>query len=265
MGHQPKTAVGFVTSDGVPVPVVTADEMRRLDAQAERAGYRLEQMVEHAGRHLADLATALGAWPGGAPRTVVLAGSGGNAAGVLVAARHIANAGGQVTAILTTEPEDAGAAVSGQLGLLALSGATALGPSAVIPADADLVLDGLVGYGLLAALRGPHRKLVEQLHSDRGPREALVLSLDIPSGLHPDQGRMFDPLVRPAGTMTVALPKQGLLDEIAGDIWLADIGIPRGVFDLAGVEPPPRALAAEGLMRLTRKYDASPDLRGDGE
>lgn len=164
MGRQPNAAVGFVAPDGDPVPVVTAEQMRRLDAEAERAGYRREQMVEHAGRHLADLATALGAWPGGAQRTVVLAVSSGTGAGVLVAALHTANAGGQVTAILTTEPEDVGAAVSRQLDLLAHSGAAALGPSALLPADADLVLDGLIGYGLLAALRGPHRKLVEQLH-----------------------------------------------------------------------------------------------------
>jgi len=241
--------------------------MRRVDAHAERAGYRLDQMVEHAGRHLADLATALGTWVG-SPRTVALAGTGGNGAGVLVAARHIANAGGRVSVILTTEPANADATVLRQLGLLALSGAEILGPSAVIPTEADLVLDGLVGYGLLAALRGPHRKLVEQLHSDSGPRDALVLSLDVPSGLHPDQGQTSPdeehppgPLVHPAATMTVALPKRGLLDEIAGDIWLADIGIPRAVFGLAEVEPPPQLLAMKGLVRLTRKHATSTGRR----
>lgn len=254
MGHQPRTAVGFVTSEGAPVPVVTAEEMRRLDTQAERASYRLGQMVEHAGRHLADLALSLGAWTGGSPHTVVLAGTGGNGAGVLVAARHLANAGGQVEVILTTDPSEATGATLTQLSLISLTGATVQGPSATIPASADLVLDGLVGYGLSAALRGPHRSLVERVQSESGPHEALLLSLDIPSGLHPDQGHVFSPLMRPAGTMTVALPKMGLLDEIAGDVWLADIGIPRGVFAVAGVEPPPEALAARGLMRLARRY-----------
>lgn len=107
MSRELKTAVGFTAPDGATIPVVTAAEMRRLDVEAERAGYRLDQMVEHAGRYLADLAISLGAWSGGAPRTVVLAGTGGNGAGALAAGRHLANAGGQVTVILTTDPVEA--------------------------------------------------------------------------------------------------------------------------------------------------------------
>ncbi|ELZ87264.1 sugar kinase [Haloferax elongans ATCC BAA-1513] len=42
--------------------------------------------------------------------------------------------------------------------------------------------------------------------------------------------------VEPDTTLTLALPKTGLATAEAGDLLLADIGIPRGVYDSLGID-----------------------------
>ena len=72
------------------LPAVTAAQMREVDrAMVEDFHIELVQMMENAGRNLADLAVR----HFGPRSTVVLAGSGGNGGGGLVAARHLANRG----------------------------------------------------------------------------------------------------------------------------------------------------------------------------
>lgn len=247
--------IGFETPRRSRVPVVTVAEMRALDAAAEVAGYGLPQMVEHAGRHLANLCHLLGAWPRHAPpRVVVLAGSGGNGAGVLAAARHLANAGASVKIRLGQSAAESNAAVARQLDYLTASRVTISSPGSRIPRGADLILDGLVGYGLHGPLRGENRELVEELAGMSARHSALVVSLDVPSGLNPDTGIEEGVAVHPAATLAVALPKCGLLHPEAGDVWLADIGLPRHLFSAAEVPAPPVEIAANGLTQLSRRF-----------
>jgi NAD(P)H-hydrate epimerase len=87
----------FALADGQPVPAVTAAQMREVDrAMIEDFRIELVQMMENAGRNLADLA-----WTRYAPGTVVvLAGPGGNGGGGLAAARHLLNRGADVAVVL---------------------------------------------------------------------------------------------------------------------------------------------------------------------
>jgi len=238
--------------------VVTAAEMRALDAMAEAAGYGLTEMVEHAGRHLADLCHLLGAWPPRTLRVVILAGAGGNGAGALAAGRHLANAGASVKVVLGQPASEHGPAVSRQLEFLAAARMASAPPGSALPSGADLILDGLVGYGLRGSLRGAKRRLVQEVAAMGARQSALVISLDVPSGLDPDTVRQPDLAIRPAATLAIALPKHGLLDPNAGDIWLADIGIPRSLFAAAGVAEPPTEVAMSGLIPLSRVRGASP-------
>ncbi len=74
----------------VALPALTAEQMREVDRVAvEELGIELVQMMENAGRSLADLAIRIF----GPESVTVLAGSGGNGGGGLVAARHLANRG----------------------------------------------------------------------------------------------------------------------------------------------------------------------------
>lgn len=58
-------------------------------------------------------------------------------------------------------------------------------------------------------------------------------------------------------TMTLALPKPGLGAAQSGDIWLADLGIPLGVFKRVGVEIPPCIFEDGPLVHLNRKLSGA--------
>ncbi len=54
-----------------------------------------------------------------------------------------------------------------------------------------------------------------------------MLALDTPSGLDVTTGRQSAPCVRAGATMTLALPKTGLVGSaVTGRLYLADISVP---------------------------------------
>ena len=237
----------FRSEDGIAVPAVSVQEMREIDRIAvEDTGPTLLQMMEHAGLNLALLAIEMLGPEWRRRRVIVLAGAGGNGGGGICAARHLANRGVDVLAVTTDAPARADGALGQQL--MALGEA----PANVIPfseafdvALADLVIDAVVGYSLRGAPRGPVMALVRAT----GAAAAPVLSLDIPSGVDADSGETAGVAVSPRATLTLALPKYGLRAENAGELWLADLGIPPGVYARAGLtfEPP---FGASGRVRL---------------
>lgn len=219
-----------------PVPAVTADEMRAVDRVAvEETGPPLLSMMENAGRGLAERTLATGDGP-----VVVLAGGGGNGGGGLCAARHLHDHGRPVAVCLDRPPADLEGAVATQHRTLAATPVPVLDPAAwnggPLAAVADrlgapgVVVDAVVGYGLTDPLRGTAADLIGACES--APR---VVSLDVPTGVDATTGAAPGPAVAPDATLTLALPKTGLVST-GGDLWLADIGIPPVVFERAGVD-----------------------------
>jgi NAD(P)H-hydrate epimerase len=98
--------------------------------------------------------------------------------------------------------------------------------------DPDLILDAVIGYGLTDAPRGPTRELIAWMTEVPAP----VISLDVPSGLDATTGDTPGDAVQAVTTLTLALPKTGLVSPLAGDLWLADLGIPSEVYATAGVQ-----------------------------
>ncbi len=223
----------FWTVDGRSVPAVTVEEMREIDRVAvEETGPSLLQMMEHAGLELARAALDMLGERWAESRVVVLAGSGGNGGGGLCAARHLATRGVSVLAVLSRSAAAMEGAVAEQLRTLAEA------PARVIPwsdafdvGEADLVVDAVIGYSLREAPIGATMALIRAAQAAAAP----VLSLDVPSGLDPDNGDVPGVAVRPDRTLTLALPKVGLRRENAGDLHLADLGIPPGVYARAGL------------------------------
>ncbi len=130
-------------------PCVTAEQMAEVDrAMVEDYGISLLQMMENAGRNLARLARDrfFGGDPRGA-RVVVLAGTGGNGGGALVAARHLCNWGADVKVRLSADRVSLSSVTRDQLGILEAMGVSFGGPDALPSGDmVDLVVDGIIGY-----------------------------------------------------------------------------------------------------------------------
>lgn len=205
---------------GRVLPALTADQMREVDrVMVDDLHIGLIQMMENAGRNLADLAQHryLPA------EVVVLAGPGGNGGGGLVAARHLANRGVQVRVVLASEDPKL-PAVKRQLDILRRMDVPL---SAEPPDHSDLVVDALLGYSLRGNPHGRAASLIAWANAGSTP----VLSLDTPSGLDVTTGAAATPCIRADATLTLALPKLGLVGSPqVGELYLADISVPAQVY-----------------------------------
>jgi NAD(P)H-hydrate epimerase len=247
---------------GKGIPALTTEQMAEVDRiMIEDYGIRLVQMMENAGRNLAELARRrLGGQVVG-KRILVICGAGNNGGGGMVAARHLSNWGAQVQVKLATRSEKLKDVPAGQwqvlqamrlvrslspeAGLLSPEG-IALSPHLVHP---ELILDALIGYGLTGNPRGQAEEWITWMNRSGSP----VLALDAPSGLDTTSGVPGDPCVRASATFTLALPKTGLLAPEArpfvGELFLADISVPPALYRRIGLEVPPLFLS-DTILRL---------------
>jgi NAD(P)H-hydrate epimerase len=217
---------GLPTMAADDVSAVTAEQMRAVDrAMVEDFHIDLVQMMENAGRNFADLALRLFR-----PSSVtVLAGPGGNGGGGLVAARHLTNRGAAVSVTLARGEDKLTPVTSRQLDILTRMGV----PIEADPPASDLVLDTLIGYSLRGAPSGRAAELIRWANRQPSP----VLSLDTPSGLDVTTGMAGQPCIKATATLTLALPKTGLLaaPRQVGRLYLADISVPRVVYERLGL------------------------------
>ncbi len=191
-------------------------------------GITLIQMMENAGRNLADLASRMLGGDVRGKRVTVFCGSGNNGGGGLVAARHLHNWGAEVLYKVIANPDMMKETPMHQLRILQAMG---LKNDGVINLEGvDLVIDALIGYGLIGNPRGPVAAWIEHINASNCP----VLALDTPSGLDTTSGTPGNPCIRARATLTLALPKTGLLTEQArpyvGELYLADIGVPAELY-----------------------------------
>lgn len=222
----------FVTEDGVVVPAVTAERMREIDRIAmEETGPNLFQMMENAGRTLASQTIALlgAGWRGA--QVVVLAGSGGNGGGGICGARHLANRNVSVGLVLS-EPSSLGDVPTFQRKVFRSTRAREIDATEVAREQPDVIVDALIGYGLREAPRGCAADLIAWANASGAP----ILSLDLPSGMNATTGQCPGACMQPSATLTLALPKTGLAIGATGDLWLADLGIPRAAYERASVD-----------------------------
>lgn len=232
--------------DSASVPAVSAATMAEVDRLAvDEFGIDLLQMMEQAGSHLAELVRLeLGGDLRGR-RVIVAAGPGNNGGGGLAAARHLANRGASVRVVLARPVNRLSAAGHHQIAtLLQMAVECCVAIYDVSDAEleeelagADGAVDAILGYRAAGEPRGEARLLVERLAGAGAP----VISLDLPSGIDPDTGDAAGIAVCAAATLTLALPKTGLLSpsgrEHAGKTYLADIGLPAALYRRLEIEP----------------------------
>lgn len=216
------------------LPIVTPDEMRAIDQAASRTT-PVDVLIERAGAAVARTALRM---LGGAygRRVVVIAGPGNNGRDGAVAARRLRERGAAVTVIAASE----------------------------VPAeirDADLVIDAAYGTGFRGEWPAP------------SVGSALVLAVDIPSGVDGATGRACGAVVRADRTVTFAALKPGLVMQpgrsLAGVIEVADIGLSLGAVRTHRIEEldvaawrRPRPLAAHKWQAGVFALAGSPGMTG---
>lgn len=238
-----RDAFGFPLAVGFPA--IDAPGMTEVDLLMVRSyGITLPQMMENAGRALA-LVARRRYLPGdlAGRHVVVLAGSGGNGGGAMVAARRLAGWGARVSLVLSAGAEKLRGVPADQCAILRAMGVT---PKEAPTAPAELILDGLIGYSLRGAPGGRASELIGWANRQGAP----VLALDVPSGFDAIRGRVRDPVIRADATLTLGLPKCGLqadsVADVVGALYLADISVPPALY-----------------RRLSRPLDVPPFADGD--
>lgn len=163
--------------------------------------------------------TVIGALPNVVGRRIVLlVGSGNNGGDALWAGRFLAQRGAAVTAILL-DPQRAHPA--GLAVLRRTNARIVTGERAEIE-RADVVIDGIVGIGARPPLRGAAAVLAERVNN----APALVVAVDLPSGVDPETGATPGVAIRADITVTFGAAKTGLLlADATGDLVVADLGL----------------------------------------
>jgi NAD(P)H-hydrate epimerase len=198
--------------------VIPLPEVRVLDLNAEALGVPTAQLMENAGRALAEHCAPLAQQAG----VLVLAGPGNNGGDGLVAARHLA---AQRIAVEVVTPVSPGgwrtALARGAFGQLPPQvpvkfNATAADVERAL-ARGPVVLDALLGAGLSGELREPYRGIVEVLSRTK----ARVVAVDVPTGFGGATTYV------PRETVTFHDIKDGMSEATCGRVRVVDIGIPR--------------------------------------
>jgi NAD(P)H-hydrate epimerase len=246
--------------------ILTAKQMREADRRTiEEVGVPSLLLMENAGLQVvAAMDAKFGNLSG--RRVAVLCGRGNNGGDGMVVARTLRQRNLDVLVFLVGRVAD----VKGDartklesLGQLALPVVEVTDEAdwerqAAAIGSRDLIVDALFGTGLSSPLSGLPRRVVEVVNA----LSASVVSIDLPSGLSADSSDVIGPCIRASLTVTLAAPKLPLALspglEMAGDVVIADIGIPADVIE--ALEPPDlRLVTAESLRPLVseRRPDAN--------
>ncbi|MFH1610007.1 MAG: NAD(P)H-hydrate dehydratase [Candidatus Bipolaricaulota bacterium] len=198
--------------------VFSAETMRTMDARAAELGVAALVLMESAGRGAAE---EIRDWRPelSAKRVLALCGKGGNGGDALSAARWLGLWGADVRAVVLGKP--AGAAADEERAftasfpgkLLSVREVAELDEARAWLAEADLVLDGILGIGLSQGAQGLARAAIEFLADAQVP----VVAMDVPSGLLADSGAVPGPAVRAELTLAMGgLKPCHLLPPAAG-------------------------------------------------
>lgn len=238
----------FFTDEGLSIPVVSANQMKEIDRIAlEETGPNLFQMMENTGGNLAELVKRI-LQSEKKKKIIVLAGAGGNGGGGLCAARHLFNWDYDVTVCLTDFEKIKGVPKY-QLHILNSTNVKIISIDELKNEEGDLIVDSIIGYNLSGE---PNGSALEMINWLRG-QLSVVVSLDVPSGINATSGAKSKTYVKPDLTLTLALPKSGLLPEVTGELFLSDIGIPVSLYERIGLVFPKGIFNKDRIIKLNQR------------
>jgi len=221
-------------------PTLTSRQVAEVDRLAqERFGISVEWLMEAAGWQVARFCLR---------RTAVVCGVGNNAGDGLAAARHLHRWGrlSGVSCVDASRLHGAAALERDALRKLGVEISTELNLE-----GAEVVVDAIFGTGLSRAPEGNFAAWIDAINNSG----SQVVAIDVPSGLDADTGVAYAPCVRATTTVTLGLAKPGLLSghgpARAGDVWVADIGVPFEAYAAIGVEVPRHLFAKSDRFQLS--------------
>ncbi|HET7216514.1 MAG TPA: NAD(P)H-hydrate dehydratase [Vicinamibacterales bacterium] len=219
--------------------VVNTEQMREADRRTiEDIGIPSIVLMENAGRQ--SVAAMEAAFEDlAASRVAVVCGRGNNGGDGFVVARTLVQRGVDTSVFLLGSVADvrgdarANLEVLGRLGMtvVEITNAQEWELNFTQITDCDLVVDAILGTGFRGQLSG----LLETVVADLNALGVPIVAIDLPTGISADTAQLEGPAVEASMTVTLGAPKIPLVlppaDAHAGDLVIADIGIPLPLFD----------------------------------
>jgi len=214
---------------------LSSSEIAALDSNSEYLGVSTLQLMEIAGRSIADEVEARF---GRGASVTVFGGTGRNGGDGMVAARHLSARGFKVLFVLVGDErliKDT-SVLANWTTLRAMKSTVKLETcqdSSIIPKfDSDVLIDAMLGTGMHGKLRQPLLRAVQMVNSCAG----FKIALDVPTGIDSDTGEILGEAVRANFTVTLHAMKRGFSrsKQYWGEVKVVDIGIPQEASMYAG-------------------------------
>jgi len=219
----------------MPNSPLSSAEASVLDRNSEYLGVSTLQLMENAGRSVAD---AISNRFGAGSSVLVYSGVGRNGGDGMVVARHLAARKFNVTLRLVgdsriiTDP----IVLQNWFALRSMSSSVKVeecrDSSQLSESDSDVLVDAVLGTGVKGKLRQPILSAVQVINGSRG----FKVAVDVPTGIDSDTGEILGEAVRANLTVTFHAIKTGLMKaaNFCGELNVADIGIPPEAAIFAG-------------------------------
>ena len=166
-------------------------------------------------------------------KILAICGTGNNGGDAMVAARHLASLNLNLKVILLGDPasiktDEASTnyqiinKMNRTIELVKLKNIDTKIKKEIL--DADIVIDGIFGTAIKGDILNPHLSIIKLINKSTG----YVISVDIPSGLNPDNGETVSQCIKADTTITFHRIKSGLINnyQYTGNLILKKIGIP---------------------------------------
>lgn len=221
--------------------ILNSDQMRKCDRITiedlkvpgiilmENAGISVVNVIEEVIEEINEL------------RYLVVCGRGNNGGDGFVVARHLKRRGTSVEVILVGHAEQLKGDALANYQMLKvytsdihiITTEEELSQKRSLFIEADIIIDALFGTGLSTAIEGIYSAVVEEINK----HDAIVISIDTPSGLSSDTNKIIGPCVNADITVTLATMKWCHIfppaEYMCGEVFVKDIGIPKYVLEQA--------------------------------
>jgi NAD(P)H-hydrate epimerase len=213
---------------------ITSEQMYRIEDNGFAIfGMKKILMMENAGHGLADFIFTKKGPEFAGKKILSFCGTGNNGGDAMVASRHLSGYNGiEVIVVLvgdsknikTEETTVNWSIIRKMKSIRIIEGNDVLESAKKELSNSDIIIDGIFGTGIKGQIRDPFSTAIDLINDSN----AYVVSVDIPSGLNPNDGSFHEKCVKADATVTFHRIKTGLIrsKEYTGEVHLEKIGIP---------------------------------------
>jgi NAD(P)H-hydrate epimerase len=196
--------------------IVTVEEMIAIEKEADAAGLTYDQMMENAGKSVAD--HILVRWSDiDKCQILVLVGPGNNGGDGLVAGYYLSQAGAKVSYYLlkdrSTDDENFKRVQEAQAQIATYPKDKSFTTLNALIETSDIIVDGVLGTGFKLPLQETAARLLGEVKQSLTQIEGglRVVAIDCPSGMDCNSGEAASECIHADLTVTLAATKIGLL------------------------------------------------------